>query len=340
MTPSPLWYASRGLGMVLLMALTTSVVLGIVTSRRWRGYEWPRFLTAGLHRNVALLAVALLPLHGLAVVLDPYAGLGLKDITLPFASAYRPLWLGLGVLGGELLIALVVTSLLRNRLGLRLWRLTHWLAYAAWPLAVLHGLGTGTDTRAGWALLIYAGCVATVLLAFLTRLLGGSDQPERWRLGTASLTAVGALALIIWVLAGPLQPGWAAVAGTPKNLLGSQVAAATSTAAGSTVGGSTGSSSVPAGLDDPLQLHRSEGGSSGTQWTFDDLNNTALQIVVMVPNDDTATSGALEVLSQGQVVCTTQAAFNQDITATCGSTQLDITISGRRNAELRTSAAP
>ncbi|MHB8611260.1 MAG: ferric reductase-like transmembrane domain-containing protein [Candidatus Dormibacteraceae bacterium] len=334
MTPSPLWYASRGLGMVLLMALTISVVLGIVTSRRWRGYEWPRFLTAGLHRNVALLALALLPLHGLAVVLDPYAGLGLKDITLPFTSSYRPLWLGLGVLAGELLIALVVTSLVRNRLGLRLWRLTHWLAYAAWPLAVLHGLGTGTDTRAGWALLIYAGCVAAVLLAILARLLGGSDQPENWRLGAAGLTAVGALALIIWVLAGPLQPGWAALAGTPKKLLGSQVAAA-----GSTVKSGTGSTAVPTGLDDPLQIHTSEGGSSGTQLTFDDLNNTALQIRVMVPNDDNATSGALEVLSQGQVVCTTQASFNQDIIATCGSTQLDITILGRRSAQLRTSAA-
>ena|SRR5487761_1107340 len=334
MAPSPLWYASRGLGMVLLMALTTSVVLGIVTSRRWRGHEWPRFLTAGLHRNVALLALALLPLHGLAVVLDPYAGLGLKDITLPFTSSYRPLWLGLGVLAGELMIALVATSLLRNRLGIRLWRLIHWLAYAAWPLAVLHGLGTGTDTRAGWALLVYVGCVAAVLLAILARLLGGSDQPESWRLGAASLTAVGALALIIWVLAGPLQPGWAALAGTPKKLLGSQLAAAATIG-----GGGTGSTAVPAGLDDPLRIHVSEGESSEARLTFDDLNNAALQILVLVPNDDNATSGALEVLSQGRVVCNTQAAFNQDITATCGSTRLDITILDRRSGELRTTAA-
>src|SRR5215472_17802505 len=106
--PSPLWYTTRGLGLVLLLTLTGTVVLGTMTTSRWRTEGWPRFLTSELHRNLSLLALALLPLHGLTVVLDAYAHLGLKDITVPFASAYRPLWLGLGVLAGELLAVLVL----------------------------------------------------------------------------------------------------------------------------------------------------------------------------------------------------------------------------------------
>lgn len=218
---SPLWYASRGLGLVLLLALTASVVLGVLTSERWRTGEGPRFLAAGLHRSLSLLALPLLGLHGLTVLLDPFARLGLADITIPFATAYRPLWLGLGVLSGELLVAVVATSLVRPRIGFGAWRFVHWAAYAAWPLALLHGLGTGSDTKAGWALLLYGGSLLAVLVAVLVRLLGGSGRQRPWRVWMAVLASAGAVAAVAWTVAGPLQPGWARQAGTPPDLLGS-----------------------------------------------------------------------------------------------------------------------
>ena len=217
--PSPLWFAARGLGMVLLLTLTATVVLGIVTGRRWSARDWPRFVTAELHRNLSLLAVVLLGLHGASVLLDTYTGLGLRDVLIPFDTAYRPLWLGLGVLAGELLVALVVVSLLRVRLGYGLWRFTHWAAYAAWPLALLHGLGTGSDTRFGWALLLYAGCAGAALTAVLVRLLL-HRQASSSRLLAGLLVGVAALSVAVWTMLGPLQPGWAAAAGTPPNLLG------------------------------------------------------------------------------------------------------------------------
>jgi sulfoxide reductase heme-binding subunit YedZ len=226
--PSPLWYATRGLGLVLLLTLTAVVVLGIVSTRRWETGSWPRFVTGELHRNLSLLGLALLPLHGLTVVLDSYARLGLADITIPFASAYRPLWLGLGVLAGELLIALVAISLVRQRLGYRLWRLTHWAAYAAWPLALLHGLGTGSDTRSGWALLLYAGCVAAVLLAVLVRLSLTHPAPSGWRVAAGFAVSAVVVGLVVFTMLGPLQPGWAAAAGTPPDLLGGGHAASPS----------------------------------------------------------------------------------------------------------------
>lgn len=222
--PSPLWFAARGLGMVLLLTLTGTLVLGIVTNRRWTAEGWPRFVTSELHKNLSLLALVLLGLHGASVLLDTYANLGLRDVLVPFATAYRPLWLGLGVLSGELLVALVVVSLLRQHLGYGLWRLTHWAAYAAWPLALLHGLGTGSDTRFGWALLVYAGCGGAVLVATLVRLALNGPAPTGPRLLAGAFVALAAVGVGIFTMLGPLQPGWAAAAGTPPSLLGGAAA--------------------------------------------------------------------------------------------------------------------
>jgi sulfoxide reductase heme-binding subunit YedZ len=230
--PSPFWYATRGLGLALLLTLTATVVLGVLTTVRWRSDGWPRFLTSELHRNLSLIALALLPLHGLAVVVDPFAHLGLKDITIPFASAYRPLWLGLGVLAGELTVVVVLTSLVRRHLGLRLWRLVHWAVYAAWPLALLHGLGTGSDTASGWALLVYGACAGAVLLAVLVRLSLHRPQVTIGRTLAGVAVMLGALAIVIFTLLGPMQPGWAAAAGTPSTLLGGGQAPAATPAPG------------------------------------------------------------------------------------------------------------
>ncbi|MHB8572134.1 MAG: ferric reductase-like transmembrane domain-containing protein [Candidatus Dormibacteria bacterium] len=216
---SPLWFASRGLGMTLLLVLTATLVLGIITSGRLGNDDWPRFLTAGLHRNLSLLALALLLLHGLAVLLDPFAQMTLTAVLVPFGGAYRPLWLGLGVLSGEILLALVITSLLRHRLGFGLWRVTHWIAYLAWPLALLHGLGTGSDTAYPWALAIYALCIIAALLALLQRLGWFAGEMRGWRTVGAAAAGILTAALVAWTLAGPMQPGWARAAGTPANLL-------------------------------------------------------------------------------------------------------------------------
>jgi sulfoxide reductase heme-binding subunit YedZ len=144
--PSPFWYLTRGAGAVALLLLTASVVLGIVDFSRWRSDRWPRFVTDRLHRNVSMLALVIIALHIVTTVADGFTPIGLKDAVIPFLSPYRPLWLGLGALAFDLLVAVAVTSMLRRRLGYGAWRAVHWTAYACWPLALVHGLGTGTDT--------------------------------------------------------------------------------------------------------------------------------------------------------------------------------------------------
>lgn len=218
--PSPLWYLSRGTGAVALLLLTVSVVLGILDQRRWRPRGTPRFVLDALHRNVSLLVIVLLGMHITSSVLDSYAPIRLVDAFVPFVSGYRPLWLGLGALAFDLMLAVVITSVLRRYLGHGIWRAVHWLAYAMWPLALVHGLTTGTDVKAGWMLGLSAACTAAVLTAAWVRVIGAAPQPTSRRTAAMATLVVGPVALVLWLPQGPLGKGWARRAGTPAALLG------------------------------------------------------------------------------------------------------------------------
>jgi methionine sulfoxide reductase heme-binding subunit len=170
------WFATRGAGIVSLLLLTAVTVLGLISIVRWQSPSWPRFLTADLHSNLALLAIVFVGVHIAAAIVDPFAKLGIDAAVIPFASSYRPLWVGLGVISVYLFIAMIVTSLLRERIGQRTWRAVHWLAYAAWPLAVLHSAGSGSDTFATWMLAVEAGCVALVGVALGVRVVYGRSN--------------------------------------------------------------------------------------------------------------------------------------------------------------------
>jgi DMSO/TMAO reductase YedYZ heme-binding membrane subunit len=144
--------------------------MGILSVLRFQAAGWPRFLSAALHRNLALLSLLFLVLHIVTAVVDPVTALGWNAVLIPFLSSYRRFWLGLGLVGFDLMLAIIATSLLRRFVGAALWRLVHWLTYAAWPLAVLHGIGTGSDTSFGWMIAVNAACVAIVLVALSFRL--------------------------------------------------------------------------------------------------------------------------------------------------------------------------
>jgi DMSO/TMAO reductase YedYZ heme-binding membrane subunit len=210
---------ARATGVVSLAFLTASVLLGILTSFRWSSPTWPRFVVEFVHRNVSLLVVVFVAAHVVVVVADSFAPIGVVDAFLPFVSAYRPLWLGFGAIAFDLVLALVVTSLLRHRLGYRSWRLVHWLAYLCWPVAVLHGLGTGSDTRSGMVLAITAVCVVLVLVAAGLR-LGAALQarPGARAAGLGVLASLPVL-LVLWLAVGPLAAGWARRSGTPQSVL-------------------------------------------------------------------------------------------------------------------------
>jgi predicted ferric reductase len=217
---SAYWYLTRSTGAVALLLLTIAVALGVIDVRRWSSLRWPRFLVDSLHRNVSLLAMAFLGVHILTSVLDSFAPISLLDAFVPFAGAYRPLWLGLGAVALDLLLAVTVTSLLRQRIGFSSWRAIHWLTYASWPIALLHGLGTGSDAASTWLLALSTFCAAVVLAAMLVRVAAG--WPEHLVRRGAALGGAGvfSLFLLVWLPAGPLGSEWARRSGTPKALLG------------------------------------------------------------------------------------------------------------------------
>jgi methionine sulfoxide reductase heme-binding subunit len=216
--PSALWYATRGAGATTLVLLTASVALGIGEVRSWQPLGLPRFALATLHRTLSLLAVVLLAVHVATTALDAFPRIGVLNAVVPFVTSYRPLWIGLGTVACDLVIALVVTSLVRRRLGYGAWRALHWLAYACWPVAVLHGLGAGSDTKASWMLVLTLVCTAAVVVAIAGR-LAAPGTPAAMRTGGAAVVCVSGLALAVWLPQGPLAQGWARRAGTPSSVL-------------------------------------------------------------------------------------------------------------------------
>jgi methionine sulfoxide reductase heme-binding subunit len=189
-----LWYASRATGLVALVLLTLVVVLGILGSLRVATRSFQRFAVAAIHRNIALVTLAFLAVHIVSGVVDTFVDINWPDAVIPFGSAYRPVWLGLGAAAFDILVALVITSLLRPRINPRLWRAVHWAAYACWPLALVHGLGTGTDSRSGWPLVLVLTCLGIVAIAVVARLISAREYADGQPAGqpaTAGQAAAG-----------------------------------------------------------------------------------------------------------------------------------------------------
>jgi predicted ferric reductase len=219
--PSLDWYLTRSTGAVALLLLSVAVALGVADVLRFSTSSWPRFVVDALHRNVSLLALLFLVLHILTAVLDSFTSISLVAAFVPFAGSYRPFWLGLGAVAFDLLLAVILTSLLRGRVAPRAWRATHWLVYACWPVALLHTLGTGSDVKTTWLLALSLCCLALVLGAVLARVLAGWSRESARGRGVAVGGAFAfALGLVLWLPSGPLGSEWARRSGTPSALLG------------------------------------------------------------------------------------------------------------------------
>jgi len=168
-----LWYTARGTGVVALVLFSLVVALGIGVRSARPLFGLPKFAVVAVHRGASLLALVFLGLHIVTMLLDPVAPLRLVDVLVPFAGPYRTVWLGLGTVAAELLVAVIITSLLRQWIGHRAWRFVHWAAYAAWPVAIVHAVGTGTDNTALWLWAVVAGCVGLVAACLVWRMSTG-----------------------------------------------------------------------------------------------------------------------------------------------------------------------
>lgn len=177
-----LWFLNRGTGVVLLVLMTFTMVLGVLATQARAGRGLPGFVSQHLHRNISLVSLLLLGAHVASAVVDTYVDITWWQAILPWGGTYKPLWLGLGALGLDLTVVLVGTSLVRARLPEWLWRYVHLTAYLAWGVALVHGLGIGTDSAATWSRWVTLGCVAAVLVAFVVRVIRGAVANATGRL--------------------------------------------------------------------------------------------------------------------------------------------------------------
>jgi sulfoxide reductase heme-binding subunit YedZ len=226
-TSSPvIWYAARASGVAAYVVLSVVVSLGLALGGKAQNKRWPRFSVEDVHRFGGLLVGSLIGVHVLAIAADSFLPFSLTQLLVPFTSSYRPLWTGLGIAAAELLLALAITNHYRRRLPYRFWRTAHYLNFAVWTFASLHGLMTGTDRGAPWLAIIYGVSVAIVLMLLTWRF--GGYALRSGRVATAGTVTVVALPLLI---VGPLRhapPVWNA-ANFRENLTGSVIRNGTQT---------------------------------------------------------------------------------------------------------------
>jgi predicted ferric reductase len=164
-TGTAFWYASRATGVISLLLLSLVVIFGILVNRQGRLPGLPRFAITGLHRNLSLLAVTFLGLHIVTAIADGYAQIPWLSTVVPFTSGYERFWIGLGTVAIDLVAAIIVTSLLRDRLKPSVWRAVHWLAYLSYPVTVVHAIGASKDLQSGWLFKLTAVTVLAVVAA-------------------------------------------------------------------------------------------------------------------------------------------------------------------------------
>jgi sulfoxide reductase heme-binding subunit YedZ len=220
-TSSPaIWYAARASGVAAYVVLSLVVCLGLTLGRKAQNRLWPRFSVEDIHRFGGLLVGSLIGVHVLTIAADSFLPFSLTQLIVPFTARYRPIWTGLGIAAAELLLALAITNHYRKRLPYRFWRTAHYLNFAVWTLASIHGLMSGTDRGAPWLAIIYGVAVASVVMLLLWRF--GGQVLRSPRVATAGAVTVVALPLLI---VGPLRhspPLWNA-AHVNESLTGSVI---------------------------------------------------------------------------------------------------------------------
>jgi sulfoxide reductase heme-binding subunit YedZ len=157
-----IWYLARAGGVVAYLLLTFTVCAGVGLAGRARVPGFPRFAVNDLHRFAGILTASFIAIHVGSILLDSYVHFSLIQVLVPFASSYRSLPVALGIVAAELLLALGITNRLRQTLPRRLWRRAHYLNFAVWALATIHGITAGTDNSTTWLMAVYLIAIATV----------------------------------------------------------------------------------------------------------------------------------------------------------------------------------
>lgn len=207
LTSNPVdWYAARAAGVAAYLILSAVVALGIGMAGRAPTRVWPRFAVESVHRFGGLLVGAFVAIHVLTIAIDSFLPFSLAQLAVPLLSTYRPIWVGVGIAAAELLLALAITNHYRDRVPYRWWRRAHYLNFAVWIAATVHGLGSGTDRSAAWMAALYAACVGAVVLAATWRFGRGRAWTRARGIGAGAAAAAAVAAIALGPLASHPRP--------------------------------------------------------------------------------------------------------------------------------------
>lgn len=162
------WLAGRSAGVVAMLLIATSVILGLSMAARVLPTRWRRDAMR-LHQHLALLSLGAIGAHGLLLAADPWLKADAKGILVPFAIGYRPLWTGLGIIGGYLAVILGLSFYVRRKIGVRLWRRMHRFTVVVYVLSLVHALGAGTDASIPFVRYTMLASTLPVLFLFVLR---------------------------------------------------------------------------------------------------------------------------------------------------------------------------
>jgi predicted ferric reductase len=206
------WDVARAGGFTAYILLTLAVALGLALTLQFQSPRWPRLINSELHNYLTLLSLIFVGVHVLAVWVDPFTRFGWNEVFIPLASHYRAVWMALGIVALYLGLAIGLSTWVRPLIGYALWRRLHVLTLLIYGLVTVHGLGTGSDSRTWWGVLLYVASVALIAFLLLMRLLMPLTPRAQPHVGWAALVSLLLLVGTIWALLGPLRSGWNASA--------------------------------------------------------------------------------------------------------------------------------
>lgn len=275
------WDIARTGGFLAYILLTLSVAIGLALTLHWQSPRWPRIINNELHNFVTLLSLVFVIVHVLAVWIDPFTSFGLNEVLIPFISHYRPIWMALGIIALYLGIAIGISTLLRPYIGYKWWRNLHVLTLVIFALVLVHGIATGSDTRTWWGITIYGGSILLVGGLLWQRLYYPANKQSRAHPVLAIGVIIAGIVCVVWMLLGPLQPGWNTIANN-GNGNGTVKAATTNTKSSNTA--------FTPSFTGTLQ-------GQMTQQGPDNNGNVALQLNMNISNGP---QGIVQVVLQGQ----------------------------------------
>ena len=172
------WMVSRVSGVVSFVLLSTSVIFGLFLSTKVSDGAMPRAFVYTIHQFLSVLTLAFLGVHAGSLLFDGFFNFGPLQLVVPFASQYRPFWVGAGVIAGWLAAIVTASFWMRASIGRKVWRKLHYASFGAYLLALSHGVFSGTDTTVPLVAFTYIASVAAVtgLIVYRIRL---STRPAR-----------------------------------------------------------------------------------------------------------------------------------------------------------------